>query len=130
MNHYLKTGGNITMLIAIASNLWFMFQNGDPDSFTWYLIAVPFLMWIALPFAAVYLIWKEAIDNVYTHILFLFTACIISVGGFWIVYDAFVLHLDPQSGLVFLVLPVLQLIVVAVAYALNVLLSRFFVNRM
>ena len=48
----------------------------------------------------------------------------LNIGGIWILYDAFVLNLDPQSGLIFLILPVLQLFFVGVGYALKTFLKR------
>lgn len=125
MKQILKTTGYITLILTFSITMGFMFKNGEPYNLSWYFIALPFLMWSALPLAAIFLIWKQAKDTIYTHALLLFTACFISLGGIWILYDAFLLNLDPQSGLVFLILPVLQLIVVAVAFALLAVLNRF-----
>jgi len=122
VNHFFKIGGIVSLLIGIAANIWFMFQNGEPNRLYWYFIATPFLFWTFLPFAAVYLIIYKANELLYTRIIFFFTSATISFGGFWILYDAFVLNLDPQSGLVFLILPFLQLIVVSIGFGLIQLL--------
>jgi len=126
---FLNTGSRFNLLIGIAVTIWFMFQNGEPDSFTWYLIAIPFLIWTTFPFAALFLMMKKSKDVLHTHISTFITSAIISFGGIWILYDAFTVNLDPQSGLIFLFLPVLQLIIVSITFALIMFLNRLFKNR-
>lgn len=129
MNHFLKTAGLVSILIGVAANVWFMFQNGEPDSFTWYLIALPFLLWTTLPFAAVFLMIKKTADVFHANVIFFITSAIISFGGIWLLYDAFVINLDPQSGLIFIFLPILQLICISSGYAITVLLNQLAKNR-
>jgi len=129
VNHFINNGSRFNLLSGIAATIWFMLQNGDPDSFTWYLIAIPFLIWTLLPFAAVFLMMKKARDVLQTSITIFIVSAIISFGGIWILYDAFVLHLDPQSGLVFLILPVLQLFLVGIGYALNTFFEAILLKR-
>lgn len=124
MNHFLKTAGLICILIGIATNVLFMLKNGEPNSFTWYLIALPFLIWTTLPFAAVFLMMKKANNVLHTYVIFFLSSAIISSGGIWILYDAFVINLDPQSGLIFIFLPILQLIIAAVGFLAGILLNR------
>jgi hypothetical protein len=126
---YLEAGSRFSLLSGIAATIWFMFQNGDPDSFTWYLIAIPFLIWTLLPFTAVFLMMKKASDAFHTRLTIFIVSAIISFGGIWILYDAFVIHLDPQSGLIFLFLPILQLLCISAGYAITVLQTRLAKNR-
>lgn len=129
MKRYLEIGGLLNLLVGIAATIWFMFQNGEPDSFTWYLIALPFLLWTTLPFAAVFLMIKKTADVFHADVIFFITSAIISFGGIWILYDAFNVNLDPQGGLIFLFLPVLQLIIVSISFALVTFLNWLFKIR-
>jgi hypothetical protein len=66
----------------------------------------------------------KAKDLLHTHIIFFILSAAISFGGIWVLYDAFVVNLDPQSGLIFLFLPVLQLFIVAIGFVFNILFNR------
>jgi hypothetical protein len=129
VNQHLKNVGRLFLLTGIAATVWFMIQNGDTTSVTWYIIALPFLFWTITPYALVYIIGRNTENFLRNEIIIFITSFTITAGGIWMLYDAFVQHLDPQSGLVFLFLPVLQLIFVGVSFALIQILNRIVSNR-
>jgi hypothetical protein len=109
-------------------NAYFMLSNGEPDKLWWWPLAFGFYAWAAVPFAGVAIVNRYLSKNLLTSLILFATAVTITGGGLYILVEAFITHLDPQSGIIFIFLPFLQCVVVAIGTGL-VLLIRTLGNE-
>lgn len=94
----------VDMIVTVG----FMLRAGEPSKIWWWPLAIGFLIWTLLPYAVfAYLAWRFRARFAPSLTLFVGTLVVSGLSIFSL-YDAFVAHLDPQSGLVLLVLPLLQ----------------------
>ncbi len=100
------------MLLAVgaATTLGFMVDAGEPARPAWWLLFVPFAAWGLAPYAAVAVAARRARGSRAPARVLLAAAALLVAGSAALLYDAFVRHLDPQSGLVFLFLPLWQIV--------------------
>jgi hypothetical protein len=61
--------------------------------------------------------------NNFSRIVLLVTALIITAGGIYFLIEAFITHLDPQSGLIFIFLPFFQCVAVAIGIGIALLIK-------
>jgi hypothetical protein len=103
------TGSTLALLaVGVSVTLGFMVHAGAPARPAWWLLFVPFAAWGIAPYAAVAVAARRARGSrAPAWVLFLAAALLVASSAA-LLYDAFVRHLDPQSGLVFLFLPLLQ----------------------
>ena len=80
-----------------------------------------FLAWCLLPLVVLWSFGRAG-DVLSVRLLLLATAVLVAGGGVDLYVDAMIVHLDPQSALVFVVVPAAQLAAVAAATAVAGLL--------
>jgi len=102
----------ITTLVLLSAGVlttgFFMLDNGEPDTLEWWPIASLFFAWSIAPYVGVAYANEILSNNIFDRSILLFIAIIITIGGIAILIDTFIIHLDPQSGLVFIFLPIYQ----------------------
>ncbi|MBM3548183.1 MAG: hypothetical protein FJX54_14630 [Alphaproteobacteria bacterium] len=82
-----------------------------------------FLAWCLLPLGHLWLFGRDD-DPPPTRIVMAAAAVMVVAFGTWVYVDMLVLHLDPQSGLAFFVVPALQMAVVVPAILVAWFLRR------
>ena len=118
----------ILLGVGLAANAYFMLSNGEPDKLWWWPLAVGFFAWAAVPFAAIAVINRFIAKDVSGKIILFVTALVVTCGGVYILIEAFITHLDAQSGIIFIFLPIYQCAAVALAVAL-LIVARILVKR-
>jgi hypothetical protein len=100
-----------TLLAAgLLTTLVFMAVAGDPARVSWWGFALPFAAWTASPYAAVAVLARHCAHRRWAALVVLVAAGLLSGAGALILANAFIFNLDPQSGIVLVLLPVWQLI--------------------
>jgi len=105
---------HVLLAVGLVVNACFMLRNGEPGRPEWWPLALGFFAWTAAPFVTV------AVMNVFLagtptgRIALLLTALAIMAGGLYALVQAFIIHLDAQSGIVLIFLPIYQWVVVVV----------------
>jgi len=102
----------------------FMLYAGQPEHPGWWLGVLPFVLWSLIPYAL--LAWTAArVRDSRRSLWVLLVASVLLTGGSGVLlYQAFVARPDAQSGLVFLFLPVWQVVVLAVPVVVAHALGR------
>lgn len=123
MNKVFSTFLYIILAAGILSNAYFMFTDGEPDKLWWWLLGIVFFLWTSVPFVGLAAAYYRITLNIFGKIVLFFSALIITTGGIYFLVEAFITHLDPQSGLIFIFLPFYQLVVVAIGIGVSLLLK-------
>ncbi len=115
-----KTTISTYVLLAggLIGNVYFMLCNGDLGRPGWWPPALGFFAWTAAPFVAVAVMNRFLSGTSTGRIALLLTALAITGGGLYILVQAFVIHLDAQSGIVFIFLPLCQWVAVGIGFAI------------
>ena len=99
------------VLIAGGSaTLGFMLYAGEPSRPLWWLAFAVFATWGLIPFACVAAVARRFADSRGSLRVLLLAAVLLSIGNAFLLYEAFVAQPDAQSGLVFIFLPMWQLV--------------------
>ena len=105
---------HVSNTAAIAIHLVFLWQIMTPKS----LAALVFIFIVAAPPAMISataeVLKKNGAPRAYSQSL---SASYLAIGA-WAYYDAIYVHPDPQGGLVFIFVPILGLIVIAIGTAI------------
>ena len=120
----IKQINNVLVAIGLSANAYFMLSNGEPEHAGWWLGTLIFYGWAALPFIGMYFGNKFFYQTVGSKISNLIACLIITGGGVFILIDAFIIHLDAQSGIIFVFLPFYQCVVAGTAIVLARLLDK------
>lgn len=106
----LKRCAEAALLCGGAVVVGFMIFSGEPSAPLWWLGFVLFAIWGLVPFVVA----KRVVDRHAAHEralwVLLSAAIVLGAGTFAILRDAFVVHPDAQSGILFVLLPAWQLI--------------------
>ncbi len=102
---------NLLLSAAGALGTWtFMVYAGQPDDWSWLLFFLPFAAWAAIPFAVIAFASRRA-RTIPAALRVLFVATLIlTFGSMYLLYTAFVTSPDAQSGIVFVFLPIWQMV--------------------
>lgn len=96
---------------ALVYTAFFMLANGEPGRGSWWSLALVFYGWAGSPFILLGLqVRPHGKSRPYLRVL-LATTVILVFGGLVALWRTFVTQPDPQGGLVFVFLPLLQLVV-------------------
>ena len=98
------------LLVGAVVSLGFLARAGDTTQPSWWFFLPLFGAWVIFPYAAVAIVvrWRPATPA--SHATLCLAAALLSGFGILSLYSAFVTHLDPQSGIVLVFLPLWQLI--------------------
>ena len=124
MEKTIGIGIYILIIAGLAVNAYFMLSNGEPDKLWWWPLALGFFAWSAVPFVAVAVMNRFIAKDVMSKIALLVTAFVITCGGVYILIEAFIMHLDAQSGIIFIFLPVYQGVAVAIGLVVVLVMRR------
>jgi hypothetical protein len=95
---------------GVAVTFGFMVWAGDPRHVAWWVGAVPFALWASAPYAVLAVAAWALRSSRGASLTVFFTGIGVLISSFVILVSAFVTHIDAQSGLVFVFLPLWQLI--------------------
>jgi FtsH-binding integral membrane protein len=98
------------LLLGVLTTLGFMVHAGEPSSPSWWLLFVPFAGWVSVPYAVVALAVRRQPVVRSSQVVLLIAAIALATFGGYTLYGAFVTHIDAQSGIVFVFLPLYQLV--------------------
>lgn len=104
------------LLCAAASlaTIGLLCYEGEPHVPSWWPIALAFMGWTIAPYAALSAMAAAVHQKVAPSCIILFTT-IVAIASAAVGYvDAFFIHIDPQSALVVLPLPLLQWVAIVV----------------
>ncbi len=110
--------------IGILANVYFMLTNGEPDKLWWWTGELVFFVWTAIPFVGIATATKCLSKGLTSAFILFITSIIITFGGVYALVETFIVHLDPQSGIIFIFLPFYQLVHVAVGVGLALLTKK------
>jgi len=120
----LRLATDVAALMGAAVTAYFMIDNGHPDTPGWWGLFVLFFAWSVSPLVMLTRLVRRHADHPLGAVLLCATAIASVAFGIWALINAFVIHLDPQSGLVFVFLPVWQWAAVGLAAGVSVWLGR------
>jgi len=114
---------NGVLAAGVITTLGFMIHAGSGNSIGQWFVGIPFAMWAALPFVVVAVLLRRLAGSRRSEIALLVTAVLLSSSSAFFLYQAFIAHLDPQSALVLIFLPMWQFAglvpLAAIAFALR-----------
>lgn len=103
----------IVLALGAVATAAILLDAGDGD---FNLFVLGFLAWCLLPLAILGIAGRAS-DALSVRVLLLAAAVVVAGGGVYLYVEAMILYLDPQSALVFVIAPALQLIATAAAMA-------------
>lgn len=112
------------LVVGIVANAYFMLSNGEPDKLWWWPLALGFFAWATVPYVTIAVINRFLAKDVPSKIAVLVTALVVTSGGLYFLIVAFITHLDPQSGIVFIFLPFYQCAAVAIGVVLLIIMEK------
>ena len=102
-----------------------MLYAGEPENPGWWLGFAGFAAWMLLPYAIASYMTHRLGGHPSARMVLLVTALGVSLSSTWLLYEAFIRHIDAQSGIVFAVLPMYQLIGLVPLVAIASWLARW-----
>lgn len=99
-----------SLYIGAVVSLVFMIHAGEPGRLYWWPMFAIASAWVLLPYA---IVWQEArrrTGQTGPCIVLLIAATALTVFSAIALYGAFIAHPDPQSGLVFIFIPLYQVL--------------------
>jgi len=125
-------GAGLTTALLLYLSIYGFIDEG----FQWsgLLQLFGFLIWADVPYVAVFWLAAVLVHGRSTAMLVLVAAFAVVMFGALVYFDAFFVHLDPQSALVFLFVPLYQLLAVialfgALAIIRAISKNKFVTNR-
>ncbi len=102
----------VFVLLALGAliTLGFMLYAGEPEKASWWLLFLPFAAWALLPYGCFAALTRKGLNSTAARAVVIVAAALLSGLAFAALYATFVVEPDAQGGLVFLFLPVWQLI--------------------
>ncbi len=119
MEKYIKSISYSINLLAILVTITVGILNMDTFSFG----AIGFLVWAISPYLFVAFLTKRSTHHTVTLVL-TGVSFILATGGVFLLIDAMYIHLDAQSALVFVVIPMYQWIILLITA-----LPFYFINK-
>ncbi len=100
----------VVLALGILLTWGFMIAAGTPSRLWWWAVSVPFATWVAVPYAVVLAAGMRLRSAAPSLWVLLVVAALLSLSAAFLLYQVFVVHLDAQSGIVFVFLPGWQLL--------------------
>jgi hypothetical protein len=98
------------LILGFLTSIAFMIHAGEPRILSWWLLFFPFAAWTLVPYALVVQAARRQPASRSSQTVLLFAAAALLAFGSFTLYEAFVAHLDAQSGIVFVFLPLYELV--------------------
>lgn len=98
--------------IGVLVTLGFMLHAGEPGRPAWWLGFVPFAAWAVSPFVAAGMVASRFRASPLAVRLVAAAAAALAGSSLFVYHQGFVAHPDAQSGLLFLFLPLWQLLAI------------------
>ena len=119
----LKTIAQILAILASLVTLGLVaYSAEDAEAGTLpFLIGV--MLWTVLPYAALFMLARRASTNELLAAILVLAVLVVMASGLWLFWKAFFAHPDPQSGLLFLFLPLYQLAFVAAVFVAGIVIK-------
>ena len=121
------------LLVSIGTSIYAAQPWGDNYAYqdiSGYFLLLIWEFWIGLPFLLLYLFNKKY-SNSNTHLkLLLFASLIVSIFGNYIYVESIVFSSSSTSALIFIFLPLYQLIFLAIIGAICAVISKSLNNRL
>jgi hypothetical protein len=98
------------LYVGVVLSLVVMIYAGEPHRLYWWPMFLIASAWVLLPYA---IVWQEARRRMAQpgpRVVLLVAAIALTVFSAIVLYGAFIAHPDPQSGLVFIFIPLYQLL--------------------
>lgn len=89
----------------------FMLKFGEPDKLRWLMVSLPFSIWASVPFLINLIFSMRHRNSLIGLVITFITMLIITFGGFYLLWQSFVVQPEQLSGLAFIVLPILQIVI-------------------
>ncbi len=99
----------IIFILSLLYNAFFMLWAGEPGRLGWWPLSLAFYAWAGLPFLVILGFSRLRKEHVPSLVILLIHILLLSGGGFYLLWQAFFVCLDPQVGIVFVMLPLYQL---------------------
>jgi len=116
---------DVALSSGALATLGFMLYAGEPAEPVWWLSAIVFGAWALAPYLFVAWETRRQPPVMGSRVLLALAAVVMTAFGVAVLVSAFVLHPDPQSGLVILFVPIWQ----SLGLVPFVLGSRYFAFR-
>jgi hypothetical protein len=98
------------LVVGALVTLGFMLGAGEPVKPLWWVGFLPFGIWALVPYGALAWFTRRCRVSRSSQWVLLVAALLLSGVSSALLYQAFAVELDPQSGIVFVFLPVWQLL--------------------
>lgn len=105
----MRKAGLVLLLAGALTTLAFLVAAGEPGRLSWWPAMLPFAAWALLPYAVAFLAARPLAPERFVNALLCVAAALLAATTATVLAAAFVWHPDPQSGLVFFILPFWQL---------------------
>lgn len=120
----IKRGINGVLLVGALVTEGFMLYAGEPGDPRWWLGFFFFGLWAFMPYLAVAYIAHRFSTSRRSLWVLLAAALFLTTGSCIVLYTSFIAQPDPQSGVVFVFLPMLQLVALVPFLAVAFLLRK------
>ncbi len=105
----MRTAADIILYCSVLFTAILMLYAGEPTTPSWYVTAIPFLLWTSIPYGILLAFNRLFPSSPRKNGTVLLTAALISGFAIYCLVNAFFLNPDPQSGIVFIFLPLYQI---------------------
>lgn len=120
---------SISAVFGIITNAYFMIKAGDVGNFVWWIGFAIFFLWASIPFVTLFYLSKKQYHSPLELIPLVIAALMLVFSNSKILYMAFVTHLDPQSGLVFIFLPIYQFLFLSVFIGISFIIKKVLTRK-
>jgi ABC-type Fe3+-siderophore transport system permease subunit len=114
-----------SLYVGAVLSMVFMIHAGEPHRLHWWPMFAVAFAWVLLPYAIVRQEARRRTGQPGPRIVLLVAAIALTVFSAIVMYGAFIAHPDPQSGLVFIFIPLYQLLGLVPFF----ILARYLANR-
>ena len=120
----IKRGINGALLVGVLVTVGFMLYAGEPGHLDWWLGFFFFGLWAFVPYFVVAYMTHRFSTSQRSLWVLLPAALLLTAGSSVVLYISFIAQPDPQSGVVFVFLPMVQLVALVPFLAVAFLLRK------
>lgn len=120
----IKRGIDGALLVGVLVTMGFMLYAGEPTHLDWWLGFLFFGLWAFIPYFVVASMARRVSMSQPSLWVLLVAALLLTAGSSIVLYMSFIAQPDPQSGVVFVFLPMSQLVALVPFLLVAFLLRR------